>query len=156
MPDWLLNTFILAVNTLLIALPLLAPLLVLLIARRRGLRWPAQKKLLWASLGFWMLSLAIFAAEAFVQGAPQVFFKAFYGEFEELSTLVFCGYAAQLLALIALLLVVNWKTILLYRGIDDGDPRTAALAAKLRAVREKKAAKAAEARRAEKDASGKA
>ena len=110
-------------NTLLLATPFLAPVLILMIARARGYAWPAQRRLVRAALVFYALGLAAFAAEAWQSGQSGLFFQAYYGQMPDgPTTLVRAGYGMLCLAIISLMFAVNWKTVRLFRGLADRRP----------------------------------
>lgn len=134
MLSWLLNTTLMAV-------PFLIPVVIFMIARRRGFRWPIQKTLLGVAFLFYAASLLAFTVTAWQSNDPRVFFLAFYGLTEEPSAATLTGYALQGLAVVALMFVVNWKTIMLYKGVDDGSAQTAKILEKMKAKTEPAEAK---------------
>ena len=65
--------------------------------------------------GFYGLSLAAFLGHALTLGAGlQEFFLAFWGAPGTMGAWCYAGYAFQALAVIALMVVVNWDTIMLF------------------------------------------
>ena len=114
MLDWL-------IGTLVTAFPFLLPIIIHLIGRIVGYRWPVQRLLVSVALAFYSLALMVFAAHAWTVGlGAQEFFNAFYGKPVDRSMLVMCGYGLQTLAIVALLFCVNWRVIRLFYGEDDG------------------------------------
>ena len=81
------------IGTLFMAFPLLLPIFILMIARKIGYRWPAQRLFMRVAL-------------------------AFYGAASDATLLYYLGLACQILAIVALMFVVNWKVIRLYYGED--------------------------------------
>lgn len=138
MLSWLLNTTLMAI-------PFLIPVVIFLIARFKGFRWPIQKTLFGVAFLFYAASLIAFSVTAWQSGDPRVFFLAFYGLTESPSASTMTGYALQGLAVVALMFVVNWKTIMLYKGVDDGSGKTATLLAKIRGKAKAPSANAANA-----------
>lgn len=109
------------IGTLMTAFPFLLPIVIHLIGRIVGYRWPTQKLLVSVALAIYSLSLMVFAANAWTTGiGAQEFFNAFYGKPADKTTLVMCGYGLQTLALVALLLCVNWRVIRLFYGEQVG------------------------------------
>ena len=139
MLDWL-------IGTLVTAFPFLLPIIIHLIGRIVGYRWPVQRLLVSVALAFYSLALMVFAAHARTVGlGAQEFFNAFYGKPVDRSMLVMCGYGLQTLAIIALLFCVNWRVIRLFYGEDDGmtaRAKTAAVSAKAEAEKSAEAASA--------------
>jgi uncharacterized membrane protein len=111
------------VKTVLIAVPFALPVLIFMIAKKIGFRWRAQKLLLSLALAVYALSLFAFAMHARASGVdPGEFFRAFYGSPVSVSHWCMAGYVGQILAVVCLLFVVNWKTVRLFYGEDvDAD-----------------------------------
>lgn len=107
------------IGTLFTAFPLLLPLMILMIARKVGYRWPAQRLFMRVALGFYAVSLVFIGAHAAESGLGiQEFFNAYYGKASEATMLYYLGLACQMLAIVALMFVVNWKVIRLFYGED--------------------------------------
>jgi hypothetical protein len=111
------------VKTVLIAVPFALPVLIFLLAKKIGFRWRAQKLMLSLALAVYALSLLAFAMHTRAAGAdPGEFFRAFYGSPIATSHWCMAGYVGQILAVVCLLFVVNWKTVRLFYGEDvDAD-----------------------------------
>lgn len=107
------------IGTLFTAFPLLLPLMILMIARKVGYRWPAQRLLMRVALGFYAVSLVFIGAHAADTGlGVQEFFNAYYGKASQATMLYYLGLASQVLAIVALMFVVNWKVVRLFYGED--------------------------------------
>lgn len=103
------------ISTLLTGFPVILPVIVLLIARLVGYRYPVQKPLMMAALAFYALGLIAFAVHGWTTGlGPAEFFRAYYGHPTEQTLACKAGYAGQALAVVALLFVVNWSTVRLF------------------------------------------
>lgn len=111
------------VKTVLIAVPFALPVLVFLLAKKIGFRWAAQKLFLNLALAVYALSLLAFVLHVRDAGVdPAEFFRAFYGNPVSLTPWCTAGYIGQILAVVCLLFVVNWKTVRLFYGEDvDAD-----------------------------------
>lgn len=103
------------VSTLLTAFPVILPVIILLIAKLVGYRYPVQKPLMMTALALYALALLAFAAHGWITGlGPGEFFRAYYGHPAERTWACMTGYAGQALAVVALLFVVNWSTVRLF------------------------------------------
>ena len=102
-------------QTLLTAVPFILPILILLIAKKVGFRYPQQRPFFRAAFVLYGAALVAFAAHAFTFGnGAAEFFRAYYGSPAEKTTLCYLGFLGQGLAVVALLFVVNWNTIELF------------------------------------------
>ena len=107
------------IGTLFMAFPLLLPIFILMIARKIGYRWPAQRLFMRVALAFYAISLVLIGGHAAETGLGlQEFFNAYYGAASDATLLYYLGLACQILAIVALMFVVNWKVIRLYYGED--------------------------------------
>lgn len=107
------------IGTLFMAFPLLLPIFILMIARKIGYRWPAQRLFMRVALAFYAISLVLIGGHAAETGLGlQEFFNAYYGAASDATLLYYLGLACQILAIVALMVVVNWKVIRLYYGED--------------------------------------
>ena len=69
------------IGTLFMAFPLLLPIFILMIARKIGYRWPAQRLFMRVALAFYAISLVLIGGHAAETGLGlQEFFNAYYGE----------------------------------------------------------------------------
>ena len=100
------------IGTLFMAFPLLLPIFILMIARKIGYRWPAQRLFMRVALAFYAISLVLIGGHAAETGLGlQEFFNAYYGAASDATLLYYLGLACQILAIVALMFVVNWKVI---------------------------------------------
>lgn len=107
------------IGTLFMAFPLLLPIFILMIGRKIGYRWPAQRLFMRVALAFYAISLVLIGGHAAETGLGlQEFFNAYYGAASDSTLLYYLGLACQILAIVALMFVVNWKVIRLYYGED--------------------------------------
>ena len=68
------------IGTLFMAFPLLLPIFILMIARKIGYRWPAQRLFMRVALAFYAISLVLIGGHAAETGLGlQEFFNAYYG-----------------------------------------------------------------------------
>ena len=115
------------IGTLFMAFPLLLPIFILMIARKIGYRWPAQRLFMRVALAFYAISLVLIGGHAAETGLGlQEFFNAYYGAASDATLLYYLGLACQILAIVALMFVVNWKVIRLEgsrRLHDEGGGR---------------------------------
>ncbi len=71
------------------------------------------------ALAFYATSLVLIGGHAAETGLGlQEFFNAYYGAASDSTLLYYLGLACQILAIVALMFVVNWKVIRLYYGED--------------------------------------
>ena len=102
-------------QTLLTAFPFILPILILLIAKKVGFRYKAQRPFFRAAFVFYGLALAAFALHAYSSGGGAAeFFLAYYGSPVEKTMLCYGGFLGQGLAVVMLLFVVNWSTVTLF------------------------------------------
>ena len=73
------------------------------------------------ALAFYAISLVLIGGHAAETGLGlQEFFNAYYGAASDATLLYYLGLACQILAIVALMFVVNWKVIRLYYGEGGG------------------------------------
>ena len=105
--------FILSVG--IIAMPFLIPVVILICLRFWPMKYDGQRLAMKFAWGFYGLSLAAFLGHALTLSAGlQEFFLAFWGAPGTMGVWCYAGYAFQALALVSLMCVVNWDTILLF------------------------------------------
>ena len=99
------------IGTLFIAFPCFFPIFILMIARKIGYRWPAQRLFMRVALAFYAISLVLIGGHAAETGLGlQEFFNAYYGAASDATLLYYLGLGVrQILAIVALMFVVNWK-----------------------------------------------
>ncbi len=101
-------------HTVLTALPLLIPVFVLMAERLRPVRERSRRLWLRAAFVAYALSLVLLIVNAWAAGDGGLFFLAFYGSLETVPPIVYAAYCLQLAASLALLIVINWKTIQIF------------------------------------------
>ena len=102
-------------STGIIAMPFLIPVVILICLRFWPMKQDGQRTAMKFAWGFYGLSLAAFLGHALTLGAGlQEFFLAFWGAPGTMGAWCYAGYAFQALAVIALMVVVNWDTIMLF------------------------------------------
>ena len=107
------------IGTIFMSFPLLLPLFILMIARKVGYKWPAQKLCVHAALCFYLLSLPLLAFHAVQSGlGMQEFFNAYYGKATDATVYYYLALLCQVIALVGLMFAVNWKVIRLFYGED--------------------------------------
>ena len=86
------------IGTLFMAFPLLLPIFILMIARKIGYRWPAQRLFMRVALAFYAISLVLIGGHAAETGLGlQEFFNAYYGAASDATLLYYLGLACQIL-----------------------------------------------------------
>lgn len=111
------------IGTLMTAFPFILPVIILLIGRVRGYRWPIQRVLTMLALAAYAAGLFFFSVHTWTTGIPESFFLAFYGKPLERDIWCMLGYGGQFAAVVALLFAVNWRVIRLYSGEEFRTPK---------------------------------
>lgn len=123
-------------STLVTALPAILPVFVLMCTRIRPMRFRAQRNLLLLAIAAYAGAIGAFAAHAAgLAGGVAEFYAAFYGTPARMTGWCMAGYAGQGLAVFALMLIVNWTTILGNLGRGPKAEAAAAEAARAKAER---------------------
>lgn len=107
----------LLLNAAVLAFPLILPAAILICLRIWPMRAAGQRRAMAAAWAFYGLSLAAFVAHAAgIEGVNPVqeFTLAFWGAPSQASGWCAAGWCLQALAVLALALVVNWGTLMLF------------------------------------------